>query len=202
MKRLPIIGTLLIATMILAGGSLYAGEITGKVTAPRKKYIPNTVVYLDSVKGDFKPPTKHALMDQKNLEFQPHILPILDGTTVDFRNSDDVAHNVFSPDKTADKINLGTWPTGQIRSHTFNAHCPDVCDAVMLCNVHPEMEGYIVILKNPYFSKVDKDGTFSIKDVPAGTYTLKVWHEKLKAEPQSVVVPADSSVAVTIALKR
>lgn len=202
MKQSLIRGMLLIAALVFAGANLYAGEINGTVSAAKKKYIPNTVVYLDSVQGEFKPPTEHVLMDQKNLEFVPHILPILVGTTVDFRNSDDVAHNVFSPDEEADKVNLGTWPTGEIRSYTFKHHCKDVCAAVMLCNVHPEMEAYIVIMQNPYFAKVDADGKFVITDVPAGKYTLKVWHDKLKAEPQTVQVLADSSTTVAIELKK
>jgi hypothetical protein len=142
-------------------------------------------------------------MDQKNLEFIPHVLPVVAGTTVDFLNSDDVMHNVFSPDKEADKFNLGSWPKGQVRSQTFQMKCEDdVCAPVVLCNVHPEMEGYVVVLKTPYFAVTDKAGNFTIKDVPAGDYHLEVWHSKLKGEGSVVAVPETGSATVNLVMHK
>ena len=186
----------------LLAGSANSGSITGKVTAKKKKYLPRAVVYIDSVKGDFKPPEKAPVMDQKNMVFHPHVLPVLAGTTVDFLNSDDVAHNVYTPDKTADKFNLGTWPKGEIRSYTFDKRCEKVCDAVMLCNVHPEMEAFVVVMQNPYFSATDEDGNFTIEGIPAGEYTVSAWHPKRKAESTVVIVPAEGTASLEIALKK
>lgn len=87
-------------------------------------------------------------MDQKGLTFVPHVLPILVGTTVDFKNSDDVLHNVFTPSKAGDRFDLGTWGKGQMKSFTFKK--PG--EVVILCNVHPEMEAYIVVVETPYFA--------------------------------------------------
>ncbi len=179
-----------------------AGSITGKVTAKKKKYLPHAVVFIDSIKGDFEVPKERPVIDQKNMVFHPHVMPILAGTTIDFLNSDDVAHNVFSPDKSADKFNLGTWPKGEIRSFTFENRCDKVCDAVMLCNVHPEMEAFVLVMQNPYFSTTDKEGNFTIENVPAGEYTVSVWHPKRKAESTVVVVPDSGPVSLEIALKR
>lgn len=179
-----------------------SGSITGKVTAKKKKYLPHAVVFIDSVKGEFKPPTERPVIDQKNMVFHPHVLPVLAGTTVDFLNSDDVAHNVFTPDKSAEKFNLGTWPKGEARSFTFEKRCEKVCDAVMLCNVHPEMEAFVVIMQNPYFSTTDKEGNFIIENVPAGEYTLSAWHPKRKAESIDIVVPDSGSVSVEMVLKK
>lgn len=179
-----------------------AGSITGKVTSKKSKYLPHTVVYVDSVKGEFTAPKEHLVMDQKNLVFIPHVLPVLVGTTVDFLNSDDVAHNVFTPDKSGDKFNLGTWPKGKTKSYTFEKRCAKTCDAVMLCNVHPEMEAFVIMMLNPYFTTVDKEGDFTIKDVPAGKYTLQVWHPKRKAEAQEIVVPDSGSVEVKFLLTK
>ena len=132
-------------------------------------------------------------MDQKNLAFVPHVLPVLAGTTVDFINSDDVLHNVFSPDKCCDKFNLGSWPKGQSKSFTFmNAGCA----ATLLCNVHPEMEGYVYVVGTPYYAVSTKDGSYEIKGVPAGKYTLKIWHEKLKGQDVTVDVPEKGSATV------
>lgn len=179
--------------------ALLAGDISGKVKVHGAKNSANVVVYIDKVEGKvFEPPEKHAVMDQKNLEFIPHVLPVLLGTTVDFLNSDDVLHNVFSPDCPDGKFNLGTWAKGVVKSFTFNK--PGV--STLLCNVHPEMEAYVVAVRTPYFAVSDKEGNYTIKDVPAGKYTLKVWHEKRKAKPQEVEVPEKGVVTVNFELKR
>ena len=123
-------------------------------------------------------------MDQKNMTFVPHVLPILEGTTVDFLNSDALLHNVFSPDACADRFNLGTWPQGQVKSFTFKKEC----FAALLCKVHPEMEGFVAALPTPYFAVTAADGSYHIKDVPDGAYTVKVWHPKLKAATKAVTV--------------
>ena len=177
-----------------------AGEIKGKITAKGARDNANAVVYIDKIPGKtFEVPKKHAEIDQKNLVFHPHVLPVLTGTTVDFLNSDNVLHNVFSPDKCAESFNLGTWPQNQIRSYTFKE---PGCRAVILCNVHPEMEAYVVVLETPYFAVSSKDGSYTIKDVPAGKYTLKIWHEKLKGEAASVEVPEKGEAAADFSIKK
>lgn len=189
------------AVMMLASSSgLLAGEIKGKVKAKGAKHNGDAVIYIDKIPGQtFQPPKEHAMMDQKNLVFIPHVLPVLVGTTVDYLNSDDVLHNVFTPDGCAQKFNLGTWPKGQTRSYTYKE---PGCIAVMLCNVHPEMEAYIVVLETPYYAVSAKDGSYMIKDVPAGKYTLKIWHEKLKGEAVSIEVPEKGEVVVDFELKK
>jgi plastocyanin len=170
-----------------------AGNITGKITAKGAKNGGDAVVYIDKIASkEFPPPKDHAKIDQKNLSFKPRVLPILAGTTVDFLNSDEVLHNVFSPDQCAGKFNLGSWPKGQTKSFTFKQAG---CMPTLLCNVHPEMEGFVVVLETPYFAVSDKDGNYTIKDVPAGKYTLKIWHEKLKGKDASIEVPEKGDVA-------
>ena len=188
--------------LLIASSLSFAGEITGTVSTKGVRDSRDVVVYLKNVPGEFLPPVEHLRVDQKNLEFIPHILPVVVGTTVDFLNSDDVMHNVFTPDKNYDRFNLGSWPKGEIRRYTFEAECADVCAPVMLCNVHPEMEGYVVVLENPYFAVTDKKGSFSIKDVPAGEYEIALWHNKLKGKGSTVTVPESSSVNVELQMKR
>lgn len=191
---------LLILFAFLASPGVIAGDIRGKVKAKGWKHSGDAVVHIDKIPGmTFAVPEKHAAMDQKNLVFIPHVLPVLVGTTVDYLNSDDVLHNVFSPDKCAEKFNLGTWPKGRTRSYLFKEAG---CFSVMLCNVHPEMEAYIVVLENPYYAVSAKDGSFRIKDVPAGKYTLKIWHEKLNGESVTVEVPEKGEVTVDFEIKR
>lgn len=181
--------TLFIIGIVL---SSEAGNIVGTVKAKGVKNSADAIVYIEKISGKtFNAPKEHAKMDQKNLKFHPHVLPILAGTTVDFLNSDDVLHNVFSPDPCADKMNLGTWPKGQTRSYTYKTAG---CVTVMLCNVHPEMEAYVLALETPYYAVSAVDGKYEIKDVPAGKYELKIWHEKLKAQIVSIVVPEKGDV--------
>ena len=178
--------TACIACLLVATGVM-AGELKGTVKAMGMKTNADAVVYVDAIAGKtFPPPTAHAKMNQKDLVFTPHVLPVLVGTTVDFLNGDKVLHNVFSPDKCCDKFNLGSWPQGQIRSYTFKTRC----NATLLCKVHAEMEGFVVALPTPYFAVTDKTGAYSIKDVPDGSYTVKVWHPKAKAEVSKSVAVA------------
>ena len=144
-------------------------------------------------------------MDQKDFLFVPHVLPIVRGTKVRFLNSEPKAqHNIFSPDTVADKMNLGTYPPGEVRDHVFDKTCTgkETCTAAMLCNVHPEMSAYIVILQNPYFAVTDKSGTFTIPNVPPGAYELVAWHEKLKEVTTNVTVAADGAVQVELKMSK
>lgn len=180
--------------------TLVAGDIKGKVKALGVKNNANAVIYIEKITGKkFDPPKEAAIMDQKNLVFIPHVLPIITGTTVKYINSDDVLHNVFSPDQCAEKFNLGTWPKGQARSYTFQN---PGCIPVMLCNVHPEMEAYILVLETPYYAVSTKDGSYAIKDVPPGSYTLKIWHEKLRSQTMNIEVPEKGEVTADFELKK
>jgi plastocyanin len=188
----------LIATVLftIAATPLMASEIHGKVAAKGVRDSSNAVVFVDKVPGKtFAPPTLHARMNQKGMQFLPHVLPLLAGTTVDFLNSDSVLHNVFSPDACADRFNLGTWPQGQTKSFTFKKEC----FAALLCKVHPEMEGFVAVLPTPYFAVTSPDGSYEIKDVPDGTYTVKVWHPTLKPAQKSVVVKGSTEASFAIA---
>ncbi|MFQ5702108.1 MAG: carboxypeptidase regulatory-like domain-containing protein [Acidobacteriota bacterium] len=172
-------------------GGLRAGELKGHVKAIGARHNGDAVVYVEAVPGKtFPAPTEHAEVDQKDMEFVPHVLPVLVGTTVDFKNSDAVLHNVFTPDKCAEKFNLGSWPQGQARSYTFKK----VCAATLLCNVHPEMEGFVVAVPTPYFAVTDRTGAYDIKDLPDGTYTVKVWHPRLKETSKEVTVAGATTV--------
>jgi len=185
-------GVACVVFTVVAASVGTAGELKGVVTATGMKSNADAVVYIDAIAGKkFPVPTAHAKMNQKDLVFTPHVLPILAGTTVDFLNSDQVLHNVFSPDKCCDRFNLGSWPQGQTRSYTFKTPCK----ATLLCRVHAEMEGFIVALPTPWFAVTDKTGAYDIKDLPDGAYTVKVWHPKFKAEVGKPVTVAGETKA-------
>ncbi|MEK6729449.1 MAG: hypothetical protein AABY76_05430 [Planctomycetota bacterium] len=178
-------------------GSPVLCVIQGNVTAKKPKYLQNTIVYVESVPNTVEPPKEHVVMDQKNMTFVPHVLPVIKGTTVDFLNSDMVQHNIYSPDAVADNVNLGTWLQGEFRPFTFNK----LGVATLRCNVHVDMEAYILILQNPCFTKVNNDGSFSISNVPEGAYIVKLWNERYKAEDQKATVSANHPASVAFCLK-
>lgn len=164
---LSILG-MLITVVALATTSM-AQEIQGKVNGARA----GTVVYVDWISGkDYKAEGKHVTIDQKGMRFIPHSIIVLRGTTVDFLNSDAVGHNVYWKSVGGDKSkgnNLGTWPQGQTKSYPFW----DVGAVPLLCNVHPEMSGYIYVVPTPFYTQTKADGSFAIKGVPQGHLTLK-----------------------------
>jgi plastocyanin len=187
---------LTIPALLLLAAPLLAGDIHGTVTATGVRDSSDAVVYVDTIQGKtFPPPTAHARIDQKGLKFLPRVVPVLVGTTVDFLNSDSVLHNVFTPDGCADRFNLGTWPQGQTKTFTFKK----ACFAALLCRVHPEMEGFVAAVPTPYFAVTSPNGSYEIKDVPDGTYTVKVWHPKLKSATKSVTVKGATQADFTIA---
>lgn len=185
--------------LFFATSSLTAGDLTGKITARGARDAGNAVVYIGKIaEKTFTPPKEPVEMDQKDMTFIPHVLPVLVGTTVKFFNSDPVLHNIFSPDAVADKMNLGSWPKGQSRDFTFKK--PGV--AALLCNVHPEMSAYVVVVETPYFAVSAKDGSYTIKNVPPGKYTLKIWHEKLKGKPVEITVPETGTATADFLITR
>ena len=175
------------------------GSIKGTVKATGLSTNADAVVYVQEVKEAAKPPAP-VTMDQRQMQFIPHVLPVVVGTTVKFLNSDPTAHNVFSPD--FEKYNLGTWPQGQSKDHLFDKCAKFPCVYTQLCRVHPEMEGFVVVLQNPHFAVSDKEGRFEITGVPPGSYTVGVWHAKLKAAPKPVTVEAGKAAPVEFTLAR
>jgi plastocyanin len=171
-----------------------AGSISGKISGVSGE----SAVYVDTIAGKtFPAPTAKPVIDQKGLMFTPHILAVQQGTTVEFLNSDKVAHNVFWPSVGGNKKlthNLGTWPQGEKRPFKF-----DNPGAVpLLCNVHPEMAGYVVVSPTPYFATTDKSGAYKIENVPDGSYTVTAWHEGAKNQSKPVAVAGDSKADFTL----
>jgi plastocyanin len=192
---------LFITILLLPVGRSWAGDIKGKVSAQGMHSAENIAVYVDTIAGKtFEAPSQHALMDQKHMQFVPHVMVVLKGTTVDFLNSDPVGHNVFWPSVGGNKKlshNLGTWPQGEKKSYQFS----DLGAAPLLCNVHPDMSGFVVVVPTPYFAVTDKEGSFVIKDIPAGKYTLKTWSEAGKPTSQDVDA-SGGSATVQLTVKK
>jgi len=173
------------------------GTITGTINVRGVRDATDVVVFIEHIEGTYQPAQEKPILDQLNMVFIPHVLPILTGTTVQFPNSDEVRHNVFSPSKIK-PFNLGTYSKGVTREVLF-----DKAGVVtLLCNVHTEMSAFIIVLENPYFAKTGPDGTFIINDVPEGKYIIKTWHEKLKEKSLNVIVKEGKTVEADFSLRR
>ncbi|MGR3318244.1 MAG: carboxypeptidase regulatory-like domain-containing protein [Candidatus Anammoxibacter sp.] len=194
-----------------------SGTIKGSVRVMARTSA-DTIIYIQEINGNnFTPVAKqlvpegaenvkvkvagsaaeYPMMDQVNIAFTPHVLPVLKGSVVDFPNSDTVRHNVFGPDPipgTDEKINLGTYDVGTIK--TVNLY--NTGELSLLCNVHAEMSGFIVAIGNPYFTLTDRKGAFTIENVPAGTYKLTTWHERFKPVIGEVTVVAGETAEVKL----
>jgi len=200
-RTLSLIGISLavVGASVMARTSPAAGTITGTVKAPGQTNNADAVVYVEHAAGPFAP-SGPIVMDQRSMKFVPHVLTVLLGTTVKFTNSDTVSHNVFSPDN--EKYQLGTWPPGASKDHVFAKCAKFPCVYAQLCMIHPEMEGFVVVLQNPYVATTDATGQFKIEGVPPGTYQVAAWHPKMKGQPKPVTVEAGKPATVDFTLGR
>ena len=168
------------------------GTIKGKVVSPWI-WGSEAVVYITKAPGRFEPPAQDPVLDQRRMRFIPHVLPVLVGSTVAFPNNDTVQHSVYSPPYSVKQFNLGMYPSGVTKRVTYDR----VGVVPLLCNVHSEMSAFVVVLPNPYFAVTDVRGNFAIKNVPAGSYRLTFWHERLKPQTLQIDVKAGDMAEVT-----
>ncbi len=193
-----IVPTIAIGALLLGAAPAPGATLEGSATidgAPAAY----SVVYLEGTTPS-RPavPANRVVVDQKNLTFEPRVLPVVRGTVVEFTNSDDVQHNVFSPSAVAGKFNLGTYGPGAARTVTLD----EPGDVLVLCNIHMEMQAHVLVLDGPYFTTVAEDGSYRIPDVPAGSYLLKIWNEGWLAHSQTIDLPASKTLRVDIAARK
>ena len=181
---------LAIACCLAAASIGYAQDVTvtGKVAlegGANTSSAASTVVWLmpTGTAADATPVAPmHAVLTQKNKTFEPHMLVVTRGSTVDFPNHDPWFHNVFSLFN-GKRFDLGLYEAGTSRTVHFDREGV----SFIFCNIHPEMSAVIVALGSPYFATTNKQGDFTIPDVPPGSYKLHVWNENaLPATLQSL----------------
>jgi plastocyanin len=178
---------------------LTAATVTGRIelrdshepAVEKRKDYSGVIVYLEPASGVVKASheSRHAVMDQKNKTFKPHVLAIEVGTTVDFPNNDPIFHNAFST-YNGQLFDVGLYPPGTSRSVRFAR--PGIVR--VFCNIHATMSAVILVLNTPYFDTTKSDGRFEVAAVPPGDYTLHVFHER--ATPATLESAARSIVAI------
>lgn len=162
--------------------------------------VKNVVLYLetDSAKRLEVPQAEgraRASMAQRDERFVPHVLPVLQGATVDFPNDDDVYHNVFSLSSAAGGrrgFDLGRYPKGTSRSVTFTKSGI----VQVFCHIHSDMSATILVRPNPFFASPNEDHRYVIDDVPEGDYTIVAWHERIAPIMRRVHVAAGQTTTM------
>src|SRR5580704_15181278 len=175
------------ALLVAFASSAAAGTVSGHVelvsshdpNVRRHTDYSGVVVWLESASDipllPAGPP--HAQMIQKNKTFLPHVLAITRGTIVDFPNFDPIFHNAFS-NYNGQVFDIGLYAPGATKSIPFRREGV----VRVFCNIHPSMSAVIVVLKSPYFATSSKSGAFEIAHVPAGSYRMRVFHERASEE--------------------
>jgi plastocyanin len=154
------------------------------------------VIILEPDKSSSKPSPKSPvteILNQQGAKFEPDLIVIPTGSTVEFPNLDPIFHNVFSLSK-IQPFDLGYYPHSQSRAVKFNS--PGVIQ--VYCHIHANMYAAIVVTASPWFQKPSSDGSFSFSNVPAGRYRLTAWHKIAGLHKVNVEVPETGAADVTI----
>jgi plastocyanin len=180
-----------------------ASTIGGTVTAPGDVPLSEMVVYLESPDPSrpMPAPAAAAKVSQKGAKFDPPLVIVTVGQTVDFPNDEDrpIEHNVFSNSQ-AKRFDLGLYPPGQSKSIVF-----DQPGAVFLyCSIHRYMDGVIFVSPTPYTDRPKDDGSYIIENVPPGEWVVKTWQRRRRFPELTVPkrVDAGRNVTVDLELKR
>ena len=160
----------------------------------------NVFVYVKDGLGNyvFDTPTEPLMLDQKGCRYRPHVFGVRVNQPVQIVNSDPTLHNIHALPKANKEFNNGQPIQGMKMTHTFTEK------EVMLpfkCDVHGWMNAYVGVLDHPYYAVTDKSGTFELKSLPPGTYTIEAWHEKLGTQEQKITVGAKESKEANFAFK-
>ena len=180
------------------GGRVAVTDLTMASTRP--PIDRRSVVYLDPAPRaafDTREEPRPRL-DQRNETFEPHVLPIVAGTTVDFPNNDRTYHNVFSLSKTK-TFDLGRYAAGHSKSIRFDK--PGIVR--VFCDIHSHMSAFVLVFAHRYFALADEEGVYRLENVPPGTYNVVAWNESTPLESRRAVVPdAGGDVEVNFSLGR
>lgn len=194
------LGWIAVATLLLgaeaygADAAAKGGIVKGTITVAGKPTM-DVVVSVEGIPADIAKAqlpavnSKKAVLDQRELKFVPYVLPVAVGTTVDFPNNDKSWHNAYSKSE-AKQFDLGLYSPGKTRSVTFDK----AGLARILCNVHPNMEAFVVVKEHPYFTAPDSRGNYRLDGVPLGKYRLQVWHPQLGTTDTGVAIVRDGEV--------
>jgi plastocyanin len=162
--------------------------------------LKNVFVYVKDGLGSrtYAVPTSPVVLDQKGCRYLPHVFGVQAGQTFQIVNGDATLHNVHAVPKVNREFNFGQPPKVPAVDRVFDK--PEI-GAPIRCDVHGWMNAYVNVVPHPFFAVTADDGTFEIKGLPPGTYTVELWHERLGTQTQSVTVDAAAPAKVTASFK-
>lgn len=174
----------------------YATRRVERVSAPPPtNEINNVVVFVQDGPRPASITPMHAEIAQQGETFVPRVVAVTRGSTIDFPNGDPYFHDVFSLSRAA-SFDLGSYPRGSSRSWQF--HRAGIVK--VYCHIHSHMSASILIFDHSYFAMPQADGSFTIGDLPAGTYHISAWHERIGENVQIVRVDAGRSADIEFTL--
>ena len=176
-------------------------EVRGESYLVDNGALENVFVHIKDGLGNkyiFDTPTEPVKLDQKSCHYVPHVVGVRVTQPLEISNSDPTLHNVHGMPETNREFNFGQVIAGIKNTVSFTA--PEVM-IPFKCDVHSWMNAYIGVVSHPYFAVTDKAGTFELKTVPPGTYTIEAWHEKLGRQTQSVTLGEKDSKEITFTFK-
>jgi len=175
------------------------GAMADDVVADAGGGLENVIVFVSQgLEGrNFDPPAQPAVITQKGCMYSPHVVAIQANQKLEVVNSDNTVHNIHPMPSNNREWNKAQQP-GSPLEETFSRE--EVAIPVR-CNVHPWLHSYIAVFKHPYFVVTGKGGSFDLKNLPPGTYTLEAWHEKLGKATQQVTIGANESKSVDFVFK-
>lgn len=179
-----------------AGGTLQGRVLFEAGKAP--KVLTDTVVYLVGDGLASKGAASNddgaaAILDQRDITFVPHVLPVMVGSKVEIRNSDKIMHNLHTRSAKNPSFNKAQLAKKSVQV-AFAA--PEIVP--IGCDVHSQMIAYIPVLPTPFFTKAGKDGTYTIAGIPPGQYELVGWHEKYGTVSTKVEIAASKTAQVDV----
>jgi len=162
--------------------------------------LENVVVYVsDGLPADqtFTPPAQPANLEQKGCLYNPHVVAVQSGQTLRVVNDDQTTHNIHLM-----PINNREWNKSQPPGVIIEETIPRQEIAIPVkCNIHPWMKSYVAVFKHPFFAVTGKDGSFDLKNLPPGTYTIQAWHEKLGTSSQKITVGTNETKSLQFVFK-
>ncbi|MDP9193385.1 MAG: carboxypeptidase regulatory-like domain-containing protein [Acidobacteriota bacterium] len=161
--------------------------------------LANVIVFVKEVQGNFPPPQQAALLDQKGCKYIPHVTAVQVGQSIEIKNSDATLHNVHAMPEINRQFNEGQPVQGMVSTKKFDK--AELKPFRIKCDVHGWMKSYMAVLPHPYHSVSQMNGTFSIANLPPGSYTLVAWHEKFGQQEQQVTVAAKEQKQVAFTFK-
>ena len=188
------------ALLLTAAGALPAfaqGAVTGQVSlkerdGEKSEDLADVIVWLEPAGNKpVRVGPSTATIQLQGRQFSPRVRVVAEGSKVEFPNLDSFSHNVFSkaPEGAFD---TGVYPKGKTHDNIFR----EAGVVPIYCNIHPRMTGYVVVLKTPYHAQAGEDGRFAIAGVPAGSYIMHVWHDRVSQETTQNVAVAASGLSV------